>query len=42
MSKNRKSNKEARKLPALNLKEKRAVRKAKKNGKDAITPIVVH
>jgi hypothetical protein len=36
MTKAQQSNKESKKQPNLNLKEKRAKRKAKKDGKDAI------
>lgn len=36
MTKAQQSNKESKKQPSLNLKEKRAKRKAKKDGKDAI------
>jgi hypothetical protein len=38
MTKERQSNKEAKKQPALNLKEKRTARKAKKDAKGS-TPI---
>jgi hypothetical protein len=36
MTKAQQSNKESKKQPNLNLKEKRAKRKAKKDGKDAL------
>ncbi|HSD36156.1 MAG TPA: hypothetical protein VLC92_01535 [Rhodocyclaceae bacterium] len=39
MSKVQKSNKEAKKAPALSLKEKRAAKDAKKDGKTGNTPI---
>ncbi|MDB5814562.1 MAG: hypothetical protein JWN23_1679 [Rhodocyclales bacterium] len=41
MSKAQKSNKETKKEPALSLKEKRAVKHAKKDGKDGATPIQI-
>jgi hypothetical protein len=40
MTKARQSNKEAKKQPNLNLKEKRAAKKTKKDTKDTIQPIV--
>ncbi|HEX5127447.1 MAG TPA: hypothetical protein VFW00_11955 [Rhodocyclaceae bacterium] len=42
MSKAQKSNKESKKEPALNLKEKRAAKHAKKDAKSAAQPIVPH
>ncbi len=39
MSKVQKSNKETKKAPALSLKEKRAAKDAKKDGKTGNTPI---
>jgi hypothetical protein len=41
MSKVQKSNKETKKQPALNLKEKRAAKAVKKDGKSGGTPIHV-
>jgi hypothetical protein len=40
MSKIQRGNKEAKKEPTLNLKEKRAAKKTKKNSKDAIAPFI--
>jgi hypothetical protein len=40
MGKIQQSNKEAKKQPVLSLKEKRAVKKSKKNNKDAIQPFI--
>lgn len=40
MSKAQKSNKEAKKAPALSLKEKRAAKVAKKDGKSGNAPIM--
>ncbi len=41
MSKAQKTNKETKKEPALSLKEKRAVKHAKKDGKSAGSPIQI-
>jgi len=38
MTKTHQSNKEAKKQPSLSLKEKRTVRKAKKDSKDGLPP----
>jgi hypothetical protein len=39
MTKSRQSSKEAKKQPNLNLKEKRAARKTKKDAKEIIQPL---
>jgi hypothetical protein len=41
MSKIQKSNKEAKKAPALSLKEKRAAKEAKREGKLGTTPMPI-
>jgi len=40
MTKSQQSNKEAKKKPSLSLKEKRTVRKAKKDSKDSLPPFI--
>lgn len=40
MTKSRQSSKESKKQPNLNLKEKRAARKAKKDTKEIIQPLL--
>lgn len=42
MSKSQQSIKETKKKPSMTFKEKRAARRIKKEGKEAIAPIVTH
>ncbi len=41
MTTTRKSNRETKKHPTLNLKEKRAVKKSNKDAKSAVQPLIV-